>query len=250
VATQPILRSVRHSRERAALVAQVWPEAVAPKSGPVFTNFFWYLQMPPATHTLRRKPVLARSPESHVAAEAFLDSPRVRTFAPEMPNFKKRDGGSGMRKSLWIILTVLVLAVGAPIAHADSFEPFFTTMGCVGVCALPTATDVVFPAPTTMDVTFDGVSAEVSIPSGDESTDDYAWYASVVGSSLNFLLIDTVGPGIPDGCQGYTGCGTLSFAPVSTPTSPEPSSGVLMLLGVVLVLRLRRRNSRGHQMAT
>ena len=145
-----------------------------------------------------------------------------------------------MRKSLWIIPIVLVLAIGAPIAHADSFEPFFTTMGCVGVCALPTASDVVFPAPTTMDVTFDGVSAAVSIPYGDGSTDNYVWFASVVGSSLNFLLIDTVGPGFPDGCQGYTGCGTLGFAPVST-SMPEPSSVALMLLGVGLVLVMRKR---------
>jgi hypothetical protein len=150
-----------------------------------------------------------------------------------------------MRKLLWVILTVLMLVVGAPVAHADSnFEPFFTTMGCVGVCALPTATDVVFPAPTTMDVTFDSVSAEVSIPSGDKSTDDYVWYASVTGSSLNFFLVDTVGPGIPDGCQGYTGCGTLAFAPVST-SMPEPSSSVLTLLGVGLVFVARKRIGHG-----
>jgi hypothetical protein len=148
-----------------------------------------------------------------------------------------------MRKAM-LFLTV-VLALVAPNAHADSFEPFFTTMGCVGVCALPTASDVVFPAPTTMDVTFDGVSAAVSIPSGDESTDNYVWYASVVGSSLNFLLIDTVGPGFPDGCQGYTGCGTLGFAPVSTTTMPEPSSVALMLLGVGLVFVMRKRIGQG-----
>lgn len=149
-----------------------------------------------------------------------------------------------MRKLLWIILTVLVLAVGAPIAHADSYEPFFTTMGCVGVCALPTATDVVFPAPTTMDVTFDSLSAVVTIPLGDKTTDNYVWYASV-GSSLTFYLVDVVGPGYPDGCQGYTGCGTLGFGVVSTPTMPEPSSSVLMLLGVGLLLMARKRIGHG-----
>jgi hypothetical protein len=150
-----------------------------------------------------------------------------------------------MRKLLWIVLTVLVLAVGAPIAHADSFEPFFTTMGCVGVCPLATATDVEFPAPTTMDVTFDSLSAVVSIPSGDNSTDNYVWYASVVSSSLTFFVVDTVGPGYPDGCQGYTGCGTLGFAPVSTPAMPEPSSSVLMLLGVGLLLVARKQIGQG-----
>jgi hypothetical protein len=153
-----------------------------------------------------------------------------------------------MRKAM-LFLTV-VLALVAPNAHADSFEPFFTTMGCVGVCALPTASDVVFPAPTTMDVTFDGVSAAVSIPSGDESTDNYVWFASVVGSSLNFLLIDTVGPGFPDGCQGYTGCGTLGFAPVSTTTMPEPSSVALMLVGVGLVFVMRKRMGQGLPQAS
>ena len=153
-----------------------------------------------------------------------------------------------MRKAM-LFLTV-VLALVAPNAHADSFEPFFTTMGCVGVCALPTASDVVFPAPTTMDVTFDGVSAAVSIPSGDESTDNYVWFASVVGSSLNFLLIDTVGPGFPDGCQGYTGCGTLGFAPVSTTTMSEPSSVALMLVGVGLVFVMRKRMGQGLPQAS
>jgi len=95
-----------------------------------------------------------------------------------------------------------------------------------------------------MDVTFDSLSAVVTIPLVDKTTDNYVWYASV-GSSLTFYLVDVVGPGYPDGCQGYTGCGTLGFGVVSTPTMPEPSSSVLMLLGVGLLLMARKRIGHG-----
>ena len=69
-----------------------------------------------------------------------------------------------MRKSLWITLAVMVVAIAAPIANADSFTPTFTTNGCSGTCFLLTAPDVTFPSPTTIDVTFDGPTMSVAIP--------------------------------------------------------------------------------------
>ena len=160
-----------------------------------------------------------------------------------------------MRK-LWLVLAVMVVAVSAPNAHGDSFSPVFTTTGCTGTCLLPTAPDVTFPSPTTIDVTFDGVTSSVAIPSGDASGDTYAWAANKglqPGGGSAFTLLDITTGGSSLHCFGSetsttaNGCGTLTFAAVGT--APEPSSIALMLLGVGLVFVLRKRNSRGHQLA-
>jgi hypothetical protein len=71
-----------------------------------------------------------------------------------------------MRKSVWIILAAIVVVIAAPSAHADTFTPIFTTTGCSGTCALPTALAVTFPSPTTIEITYLGLSDLVSIPSG------------------------------------------------------------------------------------
>jgi len=113
---------------------------------------------------------------------------------------------------------------------------------------LPTAPDVTFPSPTTMDVTFgntsDGTITSVAIPSGDAAGDAYSWSAQNVLTSVSFILSDVTNGGTTFSCDGFvdrTGalsCGTLSFAVVA---APQPSSVALMLLGVGLVLVMRKR---------
>jgi PEP-CTERM motif len=141
-----------------------------------------------------------------------------------------------MRKSLWIMLAVLLVAIGAPSAHADSYTPIFTTTGCSGTCALPTALDVTFPSPATIDVTYVGFFTEtVSIPGGPGDT--YGWIANVERAVFDFELSDGSLPTCNGGIA-QTSCGTLTFAAVS---APEPSSVALMLLGVGLVFVMRKR---------
>ena len=143
---------------------------------------------------------------------------------------------------------MLLVVIAAPSAHADSFAPIFTTNGCTGTCLLPTALDVTFPSPTTMDVTFGhfggGTITSVAIPSGDAAGDVYSWSAQELATSVSFILSDVTNGGTTFSCDGFvdrTGalsCGTLSFAAV---TAPEPSSATLMLVGVGLAFVMRKR---------
>jgi len=136
-----------------------------------------------------------------------------------------------------VLCLVCALCFAAPNAQGDSFTPVFTTTGCFGTCLLPTAPDVTFPSPTTIDVTFAGLSQVVAIPSGDAPGDTYSWsaYAFPPAQFFSFTLLDvTNGVGFY-GCGGSVGdsnnsCGQLTFAPVATAT-PEPGSVALMRSG-------------------
>jgi hypothetical protein len=149
-----------------------------------------------------------------------------------------------------VLCLVFALCFSAPNAYGDSFTPIFTTSTCSGICALPTAADVTFPSPTSINVTFAGLTQFVSIPAGDASGDIYTWNAAAIpaGGNLGFFLGDlTNGTGFNTfSCGGGTinglvlSCGTLTFTPVAT---PEPSSLALMLSGVGLVFALRKRSA-------
>jgi hypothetical protein len=151
-----------------------------------------------------------------------------------------------MQKSLWIILAVLLVAIGAPNAHADSFTPIFTTDGCSGTCALPTALDVTFPSPTTIDVTYLGASGTSFIASGLPG-DTYGWTADVERGSLDFFITDGGTSTCNGGGPGHDSCGILTFAAV---TAAEPSSVALMLLGVGLMFVMRKRIGQGLPQAS
>ena len=158
-----------------------------------------------------------------------------------------------MRKSLWIMLAVLLAAIVAPSAQADSFTVDFTTTGCTAPCLLPSAADVMFPSPTTMDVTFDGLMTAVTIPAGDAAEDLYSWSAFAFSSTLEFALVDVTKGAESILCSPAfsaptLSCGTLTFAPVAT--TPEPSSVALMLLGVVLLFVMRKRIGQGLPQAS
>jgi hypothetical protein len=155
-----------------------------------------------------------------------------------------------MRKSLWIILSLLVVAVAAPIAHADSFSVAFT---CNDPClTTPTAPPVTFPLPTTITVTWDGALFTISIPlvTGDLPTDTYQWSAAqeLSGSGQEIMVFDITDErtGLIDGSTINilhtkffdSDSGGLAFTAVA---APEPSSVGLMLLGIGLVFAMRKR---------
>lgn len=154
-----------------------------------------------------------------------------------------------MRKSLWIMLAVMVVAVSAPNAHADSFSVTFTGT------FLPTASDVTFPSPT-LDIMWQGFAFALTLPSSSLPTDSYGWgsakgcsgtcsaHITVDDNTTGTLTFSTTSA-VPH--TFATGGGSLTFTPVA---APEPSSVALMLLGVGLVFVLGKRNSRGHQLAT
>jgi hypothetical protein len=146
-----------------------------------------------------------------------------------------------MRKSVWIMLAALLVVIGAPSAHADSFTPIFTTTGCSGTCALPTALDVSFPSPTTMDVTYLGFSETVPIPTGLPG-DTFGWNADIERVSFDFFIEDGSTPTCNGGGPGHISCGTLTFAAV---TAPEPGSAGLLVAGIGLLLAMRKRIGQG-----
>ena len=161
-----------------------------------------------------------------------------------------------MRKSLWTIpLLLLFAAIGAPPAHADTYNPTFT---CTGTCvSLPTAPAVSFPAPTTITETWDTIVIPITLPAADTPGDTYIWDNVFITPTI--IETDFIDP-----TQNFTDAvvftitqtpnlnvpgdrGILIFTPIAT---PEPPPGSLMLLGIGLVLLPRKRNSRGHQLAT
>jgi len=155
-----------------------------------------------------------------------------------------------MRKSLWIILAVLFVAIGAPYAHADAFvytytvtfDPSlygatFTTKPMQAVTApnaILTTTDLRSYSLTgsfylgTFDefiLNYGGGGAQGILTSNGLGT------ASATFSSHDeFTLIAYSTPGT------YSkGIATLNVRMVSTAPVPEPSSVTLMLAGVGLL---------------
>ena len=161
-----------------------------------------------------------------------------------------------MRKFLWATLTVLFVTIGAPGAHADTYAATFT---CTGLCAfLPTAPEVSFPAPTTIDVTWDATLFPINLSSGplgiDQFSDAYTW-AAIAGNPASpgeaFFAIQDLSTGdFVVGTASLTSPvplsdqGSLTFAPVAT---PEPSSVALMLVGIGFLLVVRLRLAEGQR---
>ena len=144
-----------------------------------------------------------------------------------------------MRKSLWIMLAVMVVAVGAPNAHADSFSVTFTGT------PTPTASDVTFPSPT-LDIMWQGFTFLLTLPSSSLPTDSYSWGSCrscgpTGGAVINIFdantNINTFSTEAAVPTTFLLDAGPLTFTPVA---APEPSSVALMLLGVGLVFVMRK----------
>jgi hypothetical protein len=169
-----------------------------------------------------------------------------------------------MRKSLWIISALLVFAaIAAPCVRADSAT--FTCTGDsndgfpYGPCleATPTAPDVTFSTTgTTIDVSWytaaNPAPIAVTLPGTWNDTDLYSWFAS----NDSFIIFDhsilptgsTYGDAdtnLPSGA-GLSEFGTLAFnGGSSTASAPEPGTVTLMLVGIGLVLVMRKRIACG-----
>jgi hypothetical protein len=179
-----------------------------------------------------------------------------------------------MRRALWVVLTVLFVAIGVPNSHADSFTPIFTCGLCVST--LPTAPDVSFPAPVTIDITWENTLFVFSLPSA-QLTDFITWMGvTPPGPSQSGFASFTINDGEPgvilvpiavvapylfelDGNNNCLNCniidiGRLQFAPAESPSAPsvpEPSSVVLILAGIgFLLVMMQKRLAQGHQNAT
>jgi hypothetical protein len=172
-----------------------------------------------------------------------------------------------MRRPLWMILAILFVALGAPNSHADSFAPIFT---CVDCASTPTAPDVSFPAPITIDVTWENTLFVFSLPSA-QPTDFYTWMGvTPPGPSQSGFASFTINDGMPgvplvpisvvapflfqlddnNNCLNcdVEGSGRLQFAPAVAPSVPEPSSVVLMLAGIgFLLVAMPKRLAQDHQ---
>jgi hypothetical protein len=169
-----------------------------------------------------------------------------------------------MRRPLWTILAVLLVAIGIPSSHADSFTPIFTCGLCTS--AIPTAPSVSFPAPLAINITWENTLFEFSLTSG-EPADIYGWagVTPVAFSQSGFASFTLLGsPSGPitvvapylfqlDDNNNCLNCnvldnGNLRFAPDEAPSVPEPSSVVLMLAGIGFLLMVMPKHlAQGHQ---
>lgn len=207
-----------------------------------------------------------------------------------------------MRKSLWIILAVLAVAISAPYASADSITPsldsgspsgagpLFTWTYTIAVdsneALSPSVNSGCNPATPCPAGSFFTIYDIVGLSSPSAPTN---WGSTVqfVGITPSFVSVGDsaavenltffyTGPAAPgpltqDGFSfqstsnevgqieysfsatsngtGDSGRGFVA-GPAAPVAAPEPSSVALVLLGVGLVFVMRKRNSRGHQLAT
>jgi|SRR5271163_2087396 len=170
-----------------------------------------------------------------------------------------------MRKSLWIILVVLLVAVGAPNAHADGTT---YTISFTGTNA-PTVvgSDLLF---------FDSTLNEFTTPSleidyfGNDITldatllgptnplthtyvwgaDEFAFEASDLTAGLNLYTGSSTNTGCDVSTDRFECFGDVVFTAQTPATTPEPAAGGLMLLGLGLVLAMRKRIGRGLPQAS
>lgn len=140
-----------------------------------------------------------------------------------------------MRKSLWIMLAVLLALIAAPNAHADA-TPFGTyTVECLGPCASdPTVTVTA----TRIDFTVFGNSVDItglSLTAGDlEGWNIDNGLLTVTDVTAGNLVVAPIDLTFSTSNEG----GIIVAATVPT---PEPGSLGIMLLGVTLVFVLRKR---------
>ena len=168
-----------------------------------------------------------------------------------------------MRKAMWVILAALLVAVAAPFARADSVTFVCTNDnqnpgdGPPCLVAAPTAPDVTFSTSgTTLDITWNSQTFDITMPGDWNAPDSFGW----LSSNGIFLIFDNSHPFDPQpnvpvndllpGFNNLSEQGTFSFAAGPVTNAPEPGTSALMLLGIGLVLVMRKRITRGLQQAS
>jgi PEP-CTERM motif len=162
-----------------------------------------------------------------------------------------------MRKTLWIMLAVLLVAIAAPAVHADGvYAITFNGPGAptvVGSDLLDyNSTLKEFTTPS-LEIMFDGLTVTLDNQNfaGAFPTDRFSWGGPFVDGNFDIsetLLGENIYSGaLPSSAAFDDGSVTLT---AQTVPAPEPSSVALMLLGVGLVFGMQKRNPRGHQLAS
>lgn len=165
--------------------------------------------------------------------------------------------GDHMRRALWI-LALLFVTIGVRSSRADSYIPVFTCSLCTS--ALPTAPDVTFTPDSTIDITWEDTLFVFSLASlgpeyvvtWDGRTPFLAQFGTA-GFGL-FLFVDSApfvykldNDGNCLNC-GVFDQGSMSFVDADAPSTPEPSSIVLMLAAVgFLLVVMRKRIAQAHR---
>ncbi len=176
-----------------------------------------------------------------------------------------------MRKSLWVMLVVLFMAVCVPCAHADSISTFDVSGTATAVAGQSCGSSCAFSGTLTIDVTSGTLNAvDITFPglasftrlffSSGFLTSDWTIYAINTGEdalTLDFTTTNTpgslvgfTGGSIFDGLvEEYAAGDDLYLDPtgsITAPTAtPEPSSVALMLFGVGLMFVVRKRLGQG-----
>ncbi|HTZ75556.1 MAG TPA: PEP-CTERM sorting domain-containing protein [Candidatus Aquilonibacter sp.] len=155
-----------------------------------------------------------------------------------------------MRKLLSVFLLLLVGVALAPAAHADTYTDasFTCTSSCVDV---PVDPPVIFPSPN-IPISFFGQTFSITLNQLDQDTDIFTWSVGTNGSSWYFLIDDItkglfdIGPSYTIGNSGTPyGGGGVYFT-----TTPEPGSGMLLLLGAGIMFLAWKFRGNGRPQLT
>ncbi len=164
-----------------------------------------------------------------------------------------------MRKSFWAIFALLIAAIGAPNAYADSVTITFTGVldGTATLTVTPESGGTFLVTAMTGTLT-SPVSTSISliVPPNffDDDNNTLTSLTAFLGDIAfqdsfgdEWLLYTSDGQVLVDGtaCVFLTGCNTVGAETATLSgvimTSPEPGTIALMLLGVGIVFVIRRR---------
>lgn len=179
-----------------------------------------------------------------------------------------------MRKFLWTIFAILVAAISAPYAQADTFDVSGTALndsgGILGSCASGATCafsgtltiDVTNGNLTAVDITFPGLASFTNTQFSDSQGTN--WFIGVLNASgspcsacdaLTIFFTTTIPGSLVDFTGGSITFGEVLKTPTSapeysdlsgsiTPAVPEPSSLALILLGLGALLVIRMGHTR------